>query len=92
MNNQRLAKALRLAATIVEKLIKLGVDVRSVSWDGDRPILIVEREPAFVTGALIRRHPLENCIESVYASAYQGCRLQWVVRNPITQGVSHAHH
>lgn len=89
MNNKDQAAALRHAATAIEQLDAHGIQVLGSYSNGRRPVLLLERKPAFVTGAMQRRQPTGRGVDRVYAANYFGCQIEWNEHTPSALVVGH---
>lgn len=84
------AEGLHLAADAAAALEGQGIKVISASHNGRKPVLVVERMPAFSRGVLTRRTPTDDGVAHVYATPYLGVQLEVVELRKAVQAVGHA--
>lgn len=78
MNNIVHAAALRAAANAVDQLTDAGSKVLGHYSNGRKPVILIDKAPAFVTGAMRYRAPDANGgIDRVMAAPYHGCQIEW---------------
>lgn len=86
-----LPDALQLAANAARSLVGCGIQVLASYANGRRPVLIIDKPPRFVRGAVKRRQPNgRGGITLACAASYQGCQIEWLQDVPSWQEVGHA--
>lgn len=82
--------ALHDAAAVAERLSAIHCTVLSAYANGRRPVLVIDRPPPFVQGAVKRQHPDGvGGIERVFAAGYHGVQLEWIDHVPASREVGH---
>lgn len=79
--------------TVLGALDRLQADritVIGVFYGGSKPVVIVDRKPAFVRGGLKQRQVVGAQVQRTYAAPFHGVQLQWLVVTPIVREVGHA--
>lgn len=84
------AEGLHLAADAAAALEGQGIKVISATHNGRKPVLVVDRMPAFSRGVLTRRTPTENGVAHVFATPYLGVQLEVVELRQAVAAVGHA--
>ncbi|MGH8037034.1 MAG: hypothetical protein ACREPC_08010 [Stenotrophomonas sp.] len=83
MTRDRKSDVLLAAATTARELENAGIQVLSHYSNGRRAVLIIDRPPPMIRGALKRRQP--NGMggqDRIMAAEYQGMQLEWTQRAP----------
>lgn len=91
MNQINTAAALRTAADAVDKLHAQGVHVLGHYSNGRKPVLIIDKPPAKMSGVLRMRAPsrVVNGAQHTFASHFEGVQVEWVEQVPAVRAVGH---
>jgi hypothetical protein len=80
---------LHAAATTARVLENAGITVLAHYSNGRRAVLVIDRPPQGVVGAMKRRQSDgRGGLERVMAADYQGMQLEWLQRAPQLQEVA----
>lgn len=77
MNKYVTARALRTAADAVERLEDERIRVLGHYHNGRKPVLLVERKPRQIEGVVIRRQPMADGVQRVFAAPFAGVQIEW---------------
>ncbi|GGK08779.1 hypothetical protein [Luteimonas terricola] len=90
--DRTVSDALQVASHAAGLLADAGTRVIGAYANGRRPVLIIDKPPTFVRGAVKTRgkpHPDGGRRTLVLGASFQGCQLEWWEDVPVAQEVRH---
>ena len=86
--NSAFAEAIKSALGAIFLLDQANVTVRDIDVRSGKPVLRIDRPPAFVQGTACVRRSHPALIETIYVAPFRGCQLEWVERAPRAPSVA----
>lgn len=89
-NNDAARAAFESVLIALDKLQACKSKVHAVFYGGAKPVVVVEKPPAFVRGGLTNRQVVNDTLQHTYAAPFNGVQLQWIECTPIVREAGHA--
>jgi hypothetical protein len=85
------AEDLRWATAVAEQLQQRGHTIHTAYHNGRRMVMHIDRDPQLSNTqiGMVRRTPLTDGYERVFACSHLGVQIQWVVFEPAAREVKH---
>lgn len=82
--------AFERALIALDKLHAANIPVHAVLYCGQKPVLVIDKAPAFVKGVLKMRQMVDGDMQYTYAAPFHGTQLEWHVNKPVLKEAGNA--
>ena len=90
INPNAARRAFERVLIALDKLQESDIPAHAVLYSGPRAVVVVDKPPKFVKGALKMRQMVGGMLQATYAAPFHGVQLQWHVNTEILHEAGHA--